>query len=149
MSLAILIIFLSLSLAWLALGTSAEQPGGGVRGPYSVPCRAGDQIPALALGCKKGFLLATVYFIQEIQEVFELCSKAWPGRVSITALRSSNRPCPHFAREATGVQRGEGACPRSHREPELVGACGCAAISLTLWGPGFLRSSLPPPTPEF
>ena len=149
MSRAILIIFLSLSLAWLALGTSAEQPGGGVRGPYRVPCRAGDQIPALALGCKKGFLLATVYFIQEIQEVFELCSKAWPGRVSITTLRSSNRPCPHFAREATGVQRGEGACPRSHREPELAGACGCAAISLTLWGPGFLRSSLPPPTPEF
>ena len=31
-------------------------------------------------------------------------------------------------------------------EPELTGARGCVVV-LTLWGPGFLRSSFPPPDP--
>lgn len=121
-----------------------EACGGGMRGPSHVPCRAGDQIPTLALGCKKGFLLTTLYFIQEIQEVLELWSKGWPSRAPITTLRGSNHP--PFTGEETGVQRGEGAWPGPTAEPELTGAHGCVLV-LTSWGPGFLQSSLPPPDP--
>ena len=136
----------SQGVGW-ALSLSLWENGGGlgcgVRGTYRVPCRAGDQIPALALGCKRRFLLATLYFIQEIQEVFELCSKAWPSRVPITTMRSSNHPCPHYTREATGRREVKGLAQGHTAEPELTGARGCAAPSLTLRGPGFH------PTPEF
>ena len=132
----------SQGVGWALLPSLWENGGGlwrGVRGPSHVP-GAGDQIPALALGCKKGFLQITLYFIHVIQEVLELWSKGCPSRAPITTLRGCNHP--PFTHEETGVQRGEGAWPHSragaHRSPWLRGC-------FDLVGPG-LPAVQPSPT---